>query len=114
PSTEALLGHRFALDDRERVTSVLPTTPDAYPVEWVTLRPTTPLIFPTRLDKVAASALPHFDGLRTVAEVIARVAEDEKLSESEVRGALLPQVGTLLEVGILKQMTYEGRTGSSD
>ena len=100
-----LLELPLALTAQHRLEQTLSIRSGGFSVEKQTLELTDGLRFTLGIDWHTASLLPHFDGRRTLREVLARAAQTFELEPSEREGfvpAALPVVRRLLELGFLE------------
>ncbi len=103
-SDERLLDLRLALTESHRLRQELTCRAGGFAVESQTLELTDGLRFTVGVDRHTASLLPHFDGARTLRDVLALAAETFELEPAEREAyvpAALPVVRRLLELGFL-------------
>ena len=103
-SDEGLLELRLDLTRNHRLLQTLSCRDGGFAVESQTLELTEGMRFTVGVDRHTASLLPHFDGARTLAEVLAAAAGTFELEPAERDAfvpAALPVVRRLLELGFL-------------
>jgi hypothetical protein len=105
PNDEALLDARLALVEAHMLEQALRCDEGRFRVESQTLAMEEGLAFRADIDRYTASLLPHLDGQSTARDVLARVASELGLDESDRERfvlAALPIVRRLLALGFLE------------